>query len=398
MITMFNLIVIQDEVKKQIRIEPYNWYYNDNERVQKDWTNILDLNSEKRIEPLSFDLSKEIVWTYQNTDFEYLPKLFYDRYDYVYGRKKFTTGNDIFVGEQIYEVPFGSCPTSGVTGAPNFIIPQFYYQNNQQQAPYATKPHIFFWVGNRLAYKDVFKSQQGRWYLLSGATPVAQTTYPCVSHLSILESEFPNVISDLNFNPTFDFFGFDTNLIEQFTPFNVYQSFWETYIENLYSYETRRLTGNFYFTPLDVYETSLKDKIWIKDANYTIEKITDANLVNKGLVKISLIKNTTPYYKITPPGPIYIYAPNQPYPTPEPAYITLCYVSTNQDAVCTGSAGLQNVLSFSNTGVLENLDKVYYDTGSSYALFPIGTYLRQTTSSTTFVVADSYGRILQSNC
>lgn len=398
MITMFNLVVIQDEVEKQIRIEPYNWYYNDTEREQKDWTNILDQNSEKRIEPLSFDLSKEIVWTYQNTDFEYLPKLFYDRFDYVYGRKRYTTGNDIFVGEQIYDVPFGSCPTSGVTGAPNFIIPQFYYLNNQQQAPYATKPHLFFWVGNRLAYKDSLRSVSGSWYLLSGASPVEWTTYPCVSHLSTLESDFPSVISDLNFNPTFDFFGNDTNLIEQFTPFNLYQTFWETYVENLYSYETRRLTGNFYFTPLDVYETSLKDKVWIKDANYTIEKITDANLVNKGMVKISLIKNTFPYYKITPPPPVYVYPPNEPYPTPEPAFISLCFVSTDQNAVCNGSAPLENVLSFGTGGVLQNLEKVYYDTGTSYAIYPVGTYIRQTTSTTTFVVIDNYGRILQTPC
>jgi hypothetical protein len=66
--------------------------------------------------------------------------------------------------------------------------------------------------------------------------------------------------------------------------------------------------------------------------------------------------------------------------------------------VCNGTAGLQNVLSFGNTGVLGNLDKVYFDTGTSFAVFPIGTYIRQTTSSTTFVVVDSYGRILQSNC
>jgi hypothetical protein len=32
------------------------------------------------------------------------------------------------------------------------------------------------------------------------------------------------------------------------------------------------------------------------------------------------------------------------------------------------------------------------------ALVPMGTYIRQTTSSDTFVVADTYGRILEYDC
>jgi hypothetical protein len=398
MITMFNLVVQQDEISRIVRIEPYNWFYNDVDRPKKDWTNILDLDSEKKIEPLSFDLSKELTWTYQETGFENLPYQFYTRYDYVFGRKRYTTANDIFVDEQVYEVPFGSCPTSGVTGAPNFIIPQYYYLNNQQQTPYATKPHLFFWVGNRYAYKDSLKSIQGTWYLTSGATPVSQTTYPCVNHLSTLESQISEVISDLNFDSTFDFFGNTTNQIQQFTPFNIYNTFWQTYVENLYSYESRRLTGFFYFRPIDVYETSLQDKIWIKDAAYTIEKLTDANLVNKGLTQISLIKETFPYYKIEPPAPIYILQPNEPYPFPEPFYNTVAYVSTNKDLVCNGTTPtLTTVYSF-GTGTIDNLDKVYIDTGTSFVLLPQGTYVRQQTQPTTFVVVNNLGQVLQTTC
>jgi len=398
LITMFNLVINQDNENSAIRIEPYNWFYDDNSRAQRDWTNILDQNGETRIEPLTFDLSKDVIYSYRWTDNEYLPKLFYDQYDFVYGRKKYTTTNNIFVGEQRYEIPFGAIPTSGITGAPNFIIPQFYYLNNQQQAPYATIPHLFFWVGNRHAYTDALRSSPGYWYLQSGNTSVQWSTYPCVSHLNTLESQFPPIISDLSFQNTFDFFGNDVSIIGQNTAFDLYNSFWKSYIDNLYSYESRRLTGDFFFRPLDVYETKLNDKIWVKDANYTIEKIDNANLVNKGLTRMSLIKEQSPYYRIEPPAPIYILEPNEPYPTPEPAFLSFCFVSTDQDAVCNGTAGLENVLSFSNTNTIENLDKVYYDTGTSYALYPMGTYLRQTTSSTTFVVADIYGRVLEIDC
>jgi len=398
LITMFNLVVQQDESSKVVRIEPYNWYYDDVDRPRKDWTNILDLDNEKKIEPLSFDLSKELTWTYQETGFENLPYEFSTRFDYVFGRKRYTTGNDIFTDEQVYEVPFGSCPTSGVTNAPNFIIPQYFYLNNGQQAPYATKPHLFFWVGNRYSYKDIFKSVQGPWYLTSGATPVEQTTYPCVSHLSTLESQISEVISDLNFESTFDFFANDTNLIQQFTPFTLYNTFWATYVDNLYSYESRRLTGYFYFRPIDVYETSLKDKIWIKDAAYTIEKLTDANLVNKVLTQISLIKETYPYYKIEPPAPIYILSPNEPYPSPEPFYNTVCFVSTDKDLVCAGTTPTLTVVYTFGSGTIGNLDKVYIDTGTSFQLLPQGTYVRQQSEPTTFVVVNNLGQVLQTTC
>jgi hypothetical protein len=394
---MFNLVIQQDETSKQIRIEPYNWYYDDPQREYKDWTNILDQNTEKRIEPLSFELSKDVIWTYRDTGFEYLPYEFYSQRDFVFGRKKFTTADNIYAGEQRYEVPFGSCPTSGITNAPNFIIPQFYYLINGQQSPYADKTHLFFWTGNRYAYKDALKLDQGSWYILSGSTPVEWTTYPCVSHLSILDSQFPTILSDLNFDTTFDFFGNSTNQLNQFTEFNVFNTFWNTYITNLYSYESRRLTGNFWFRPIDFYETQLNDKIWIKDAAYTIEKITDANLVDKTLTKISLIKETYPYYKIEPPGPIYFLEPNDPYPSPQPAFLTTCYYSFDKDAVCLGTAPIINVVSF-GSGTLQNLQIVYYDTGTQYLKFPVGTYLRQLSTTDTFVVVDNYGRILENPC
>jgi hypothetical protein len=397
MITMFNLIITQDEQEKTLRIEPYNWDYNDPTRTVRDWTKILDLNSDVKVEPLSFELAKDGIWTNQWTDNEYLPKLWYDQYNFVYGRERFTSDSNFFTGEKIYETPFGSCPTSGVTNAPNFIIPQFYYLNNGQQTPYATKPHLFFWVGNRLAWKDQFKTQQGSWYLTSGSTPIEWTTYPCVSHLSTLESQISEVISDLNFRSTFDFFGNSNTQIQQFTDYNVYNVFWETYVDNLYDPTGKRLTGNFYFRPIDVYETKLNDKIWIKDAWYTIEKMTDADLVNKRLTQISLIKNNTPYYKVEPPAPIYIYAPNEGYPGPTQFYYDLAYISTDKDSVCDESATQFTYYSDNNSLTIENYDVIYLDlTGPT--LLPMGTYIKQQGSTTTFVCVDTYGRVLQTSC
>lgn len=398
LITMFNLVVIQDGTTRQVKIEPYNWYYNDFDREIKDFTQILDTDLVWRTEPLSYDLKKEVIWTNRFTDNEFLPKQWSDQYDFVYGRNKFTSIENVFNGEDVYETPYGSCPTSGITNGENFIIPQFYYLINGQQSPYSTIPHIFFWVGNRYAYKDQFKTQQGSWYMFSGSTPIEWTTYPCVSHLSLLDSSFSEIVSDLNFTPSFDFFGNSNTQISQFTQYNLYDLWWNDYITNIYSRETRRFTGKFFIRPIDIYDTKLNDKIFIKDAYYTIEKITDANLVNKVNTQISLIKNIFPYYRVEPPAPIYFLDPNEPYPGFEPQFVTLCYVSTNSTTVCNSTSSLLQVITF-GSGTLENYKQVWYDDGTQVIPLPIGTFIKQQNviNGQTFVVVDSSGRILEYN-
>ena len=49
-------------------------------------------------------------------------------------------------------------------------------------------------------------------------------------------------------------------------------------------------------------------------------------------------------------------------------------------------------------GVVENGSRVWYETGGSLSVIPLGTFVRTTTSADTFVVVDNYGTILQYNC
>jgi len=397
MITMFNLVVVQDEVSQSIIIEPFNWYYNEADRVEKDWTQKLDLKSSYRIEPLSFDLKKEINLTYTKGSEEYLNKLFEDANKYQYGRYKYVSTNNLLSGEENYEIPFAATPTTVVNGADNFIIPAVYRELNNQLQPYSNKPHIFFWTGNRYAYKDKFRQIQGSWYLSSGATPVEITTYPCVSHLSSLDIQIPDLVSDLNFGSTFDFFGNYNNLPVQFTQYNLWNIFWEDYVDNNYSNETRRLTGRFFLKPIDIYETSLTDKIFVKDSFYRIELINEADLTNYKLTECSLIKERGGYYKVIPPAPYYAISGNTPYPGISTAYNIGCYTGTTISPVCAGSASTTTLITFGISG-LTNLQQVYYDTGFEYRPVDVGIYLRQTGDTTTYVVINNTGQVLEQNC
>ena len=400
LISIFNLVILQDVITKQIRIEPYTWYYNNDERIERDWTQKLDLNSEYRIEPLSFDLTKENIWTWKYTDYEFLNKRFTDTNDYVFGRYRYVSPNTILAGKSEYEVPYGGCPTNGVEGAPNFIIPEYYYVNNGLKTPYATIPHLFFWVGNRYAYKDALKRVQGTWYLTSGSTPVEQTTYPAVSHLSFLDSGVSSIISDLNFGSNFDFFGNTNNQIAQFTPYNVYNVFWQSFIDNAYSPETRRLSGKFFFKPIEFNEIKLNDKIFIKDAYYSIERIDGADLVNRKMTDVSLIKQNIPYYKITPPAPYYLIEPNQPYPGFTPAFQTPCFVSPTQSEVCNGTTPNITIVTTFGNGTIGNFSELWIEVDMVMTPLPIGNYVRQQNivDAPTYLVIDNQGRIIQVNC
>jgi hypothetical protein len=396
-ITLFNLVVVQDEVNQSLIIEPFNWYYNEADRVEKDWTQKLDLNSSYRIEPLSFDLPKEINLTYTKGSEEYLNKLFEDANKYQYGRYKYVSTNNLLTAEQTYEIPFAATPTTVVNGADNFIIPAVYRELNNQLQPYSNKPHLFFWTGNRYCYLDEFRQIQSSWYLSSGATPVEQTTYPCVSHLSSLDIQIPNLVSDLNFGSTFDFFGNYNPFPVQFTQYNLWNIFWEDYVDNNYSNETRRLTGRFFLKPLDIYETSLTDKIFVKDSFYRIELINEADLTDYKLTECSLIKERGGYYKVIPPAPYYALSGNTPYPGLTTAYNVGCYTGLTISPVCVGSASTTTLITFGISG-LTNLQQVYYDTGFEYRPVNTGTYIRFTGDSTTFVVINNTGQILQQNC
>jgi hypothetical protein len=159
------------------------------------------------------------------------------------------------------------------------------------------------------------------------------------------------------------------------------------------------MTCRVFLKPIEILKTSLKDSIFIKDADWTIEKIVDADLVNKKLTQVSLIKDRVPYYKVIPPAPVYALSGNTPYPGVEPVYSTLCWVSFDKDAVCDETAPSLLLYTF-GSGTIGNYDKVYYDTGVSLNLLEQGYYLKQQglPSPDTFVVVDNYGRILEQPC
>jgi len=317
LIKMFNLTIEKDEVNQVLNIEPWNVYFNETGRTQSDWTQKLNMNETIRVEPFDFDLSKDVVFTYQSAGDRVLGKYYEETFKNIFGSRTEVSSSNILTGEQRLEIPFTSFPTNTIDGSSNIIMGQtFKRDDNGLEKPYASDPSIFFWTGNRYFYNDKSFAEPISWYMSSGLTSVEQTTYPCVSHLSRLAEVSSNEISDLNYRPYWDFFQTENDRVQPWSSYTLYTSFWQEYIQSIYSIESRRLSGKFYLEPKDIGEIKLNDKIFVKNNFWRIESIEDADLVNPSLVKVKLVKELGGFYDKQPPAPEYITTPNQAYPPP----------------------------------------------------------------------------------
>lgn len=398
-IKMFNLVVVQEPNAKTLRMEPLPWYYSQNYANTVDWTQRWDTSSPTRIEPVNFQLKKAYNFQYLPGEEEHLNKLWEDNYDLPYGTKKFTANSDILTGEEIIEFPFRACPTEVISGSTNIIIPMFYRYDipTKKEVAFSNKNHLFFWCGNRYFYGQSGNTQPLKWYMTSGATPIAQTTYPCISHLSTLDSQDPERISDLNFDKNFDFFGDDNTIIQQFTSYNLYQLWYGDYFTNLYSPEVRRLSGKALFNPIDYATLNLTDKVFLKDSFFNIERINEGDLVNWKLTDVSLIKIVAPYNKIIPPSPYYDILPNQAYPSTAATYTLTGYVTDNQTQLCSGSVTGTTTF-YSSTPSLQDGTYVYTTSGGTTSPYSTGFFLSQSLTGITYSTINNLGQVVRNDC
>lgn len=331
-IKLFNLLVIEDVETKTIELIPYNWYYEDSERQVKDWTQKLSLDNSWRISPLDFDLNKNVNFTYLEGSEELLNQYHENTTGRIFGDYNFVSSSNILNGEETIEVNYAPLPTSAIPGSEDFIIPYWTDldgDENNQIPTQLKKPHIFFWVGNRFCKIDAERTQNFTWYIQSGGTNVELTTYPAISHLSRLGVLSDTQFADLNFGRTYDYLADRNNQINIYSQYDLFTSFYNDLMNEKYSPEARKLEGKFYLTPEDIRNFRYNDKIFIKDNNFRIQEIIDADLINEALVDCILIKEISGFDKINLPSPDYSILPNQsPAAPPSPINISW-YVENN---------------------------------------------------------------------
>lgn len=399
LVNQFNLVISEPQQDNRFLIEPLPWYFDENNRTERDWNEFLDISKTVKIEPLGFELPKQVNIRGTYNQDETLNRLYYDANDLIFGERRYLTSQSIPKGDKVIETPFAPIPSDFISGSTNVFIPQLYkLGDNDTELTQSKDPHLFFFVGNRYFYKEWNNSDvsnQRTWYLLDGGTPTPQTTYPHVSHLSSADQVDGNFFSDLNFYPSTDFYFTGGTGLSEYTQNNCYGYFYQTYFDNLYSPEARKYTGTFIMSPQYYSELKLTDKIFIKDASYRIDRIENANLTEPDYTTITLIKDLKSYYKTTLYAPDLGLTPNVPYPTiPPPTLYSFTAVSNFDDfLVCDRDTPLVTYYSTNPSGLV--VGATIYDDAGGTTLADTGLYLRLTGSTSIFVI-DSLG-IAQSN-
>ena len=168
----------------------------------------------------------------------------------------------------------------------DFAIPHLYKFDNKGIKSFKFKP--------RLGYRVQEPVPTGKTIYVGDIGNVINVTdtFGTLSNVSTLPAT--STSQDLHFNNTYSVFtNANLNLNAGISNFDTY---WKTYIDSLYWDASRKVTIDILFNSNDYRDIKLNDKIFIKDQQYRINKITGLNLNNDDIATVELIRLYPAYY------------------------------------------------------------------------------------------------------
>lgn len=285
--TMFRLVLVPDvNDPSNFIIEPWTFYIGSGQI--KDWTNKIDRNKDKVIKPIVLEQEDRIYYKMAE-DKDWLNALNLDEFKEPFGTQIVNSGYEILDGEKTYEIKIAPTPFTQIQGYTintsqweKVIIPQICTQeatdNGVQFKPIAAKERLLYYNGKQLS---------GTWYFKDDSDVVqSQLQVPIVSYYS----QWPP-------NPNAKILNFQReNGYDQEGVYNVnygqdlYTRYWSTYNSTIYDKWARRLTAYFTLDITDILNFDYKDVIYLEGAYYYVERIYNAPLDSKSLVKVDLVK------------------------------------------------------------------------------------------------------------
>ena len=305
LVTQFNLILVKHPYKTATYImEPYNDYVG--QGYSLDWTDKLDKSKPIEIAPITNMIGKGMNFHYQDDadSINIFTKSINN--NRIFGTNNFVpsgvTINDKAIEFESFFAP-SPCDILTYGGTPNpFIVPQFYGAKQTtisgatqtQLLPMRLKPRILHYYG--------MKVTSNTWYFYDEVTGLTNlyNTFPLFSHQNTIPSSTNEQAIDLNFGNSASPQDAWAPTQTQYTAFNLYYA---NYINELLSNDARLVTANFYLTIQDITNLQFRDLIFVKDAFYRINKISDFNIVNNKTTKVELVKLLNVDISAIPPVP-----------------------------------------------------------------------------------------------
>jgi len=294
LIEKFNLVVEPKRDERNVLIvEPFSDWRDLGET--KDWTDKVDLSQRVSITHPINNQEKTLVFRDIEDD-DVLNKYTKDNFDDTvpYGSEVYSTISDLAVGEREIGSFFSPTPTKGIQGAPSIIVPHLYKKDGGEKKSYKFKPRLLY----RVDEQSVLGATGGKIFLQDAQNPDTNleiSEYTTLSHLQSYPASSQSTKS-LHFNSN-RWYPFHQNVANGYTPLSAFNEYWSEYINELYDDEARLLTCNMYFTPLDLVDLRLNDKIFIQDTYYRINKIKGFNVSDDDVVEVELLKAPVKRFK-----------------------------------------------------------------------------------------------------
>ena len=272
-IKMHNCAIVADKaVPSKIYIVPQNSYLGTGNVL--NWTDKLDISKDITIGS-TVDLQKgKFQFTY--TAGEDIISKQYKNVNRVYGDYEavgYTVNPDIApsdfaIGDQKITLVTRSTP-SGVVNGSGYVMPMFLNDSVQFVIP---GPRCLFEAGtvNLQLYDNAI-------------TTAVNTAVPVLNNYSQVYAEIDD--DDLNWAPETPPHLINTN------PYNnLFNKYWRTYMNALYSPEARMMEASFALSLRDILTFQFSDKVWIQDAYWRIIEVSDYKVGNLESTKVKLLK------------------------------------------------------------------------------------------------------------
>ena len=303
LIEKFNLVI---EPKKNERntliIEPFDTWAESG--VVKDWTDKVDHSVRKSIKGTMINQAHFIDFS-DEEDEDYFNEDYQTTYKKTFGQNLYMAGSDLTQGTREIGTFFAPTPVAGIPGTNNVIIPQiFSREDGVGNVPTGFKPRLLYNCGRRNvtdinAYDSSGVLDGTGYYLanIDGGGTIKLDVYNLFHYLELdadQEVYEPDLKTsrDLNFNNRNQ-----AHYVPKAQQFNYYverdaiYEYWSKYLNDLYDSESKLLTCNIYFTPNELQDIQLNDKIFIDGHYYRIDNISNFNLTDSDSVQVQLIKS-----------------------------------------------------------------------------------------------------------
>jgi len=269
LLAMFNLVVVPDKYNPSlISFIPMMEYLGAG--TYKDWTQKMNLLKDVVVKTIADYQALTNTWTYKESN-DYLNNLYKVQGQRVYGRLELIDPeNDFATDEKKTELQFAPTPVALIDGTEH-PIPKFWNDKGEYVVPI---PRILFLTENQMSV-----------HMLDDTTNLVYNgiMLPMFSHYSDI---VPTLNSfDLNFGQEVPLHSITA------TPFQtLYNLYWNDYVVQLYSAESRILEAFFDLDFSDVFDFKYSDIIFIQDSYWRILEISDYQIGATESTKVVLMK------------------------------------------------------------------------------------------------------------